>query len=313
MLSGVPLAADALDDTLRNSLQDRAARDTIRRIHLAADTSEFLGSVFSSLTTNCEGIRSSSVESIIVWDENFIGPSVDVSDFFAHYRLPKLRHLELIGCKISSWDLLSSQTSALETLELHDPPASPPTASQLLSILTSNPALRKLRFSGRTIPIDNGDRPSSRVPLHHLKELGLSGDLRNITGLLHRLDHPKDVDLHLNLPGCTVGDISQILRPYLRDRLQHSGRSRNGLGLSASWSSREIGFSMGDGGTVNLPTPEPKLVGSFMTVFIDHPNQPPPRNLLEGAILDLITDTPREEDVYLQTDCNSMSMEDLHT
>ena len=71
-----------LDDDLRNALQDRTARDTIRQIHLTSrGDSEVLDSIISPLA-NREGIRSSSVESIILQCE-YKGESPTISDFFA--------------------------------------------------------------------------------------------------------------------------------------------------------------------------------------------------------------------------------------
>lgn len=73
---------------------------------------------------------------------------MDVSDFFAHFHLSKLRHLELINYKISSWDYLLPQTTLLTTLELSLNKTSPtPTMSQLLSILASNLHLQDLTLS----------------------------------------------------------------------------------------------------------------------------------------------------------------------
>ena len=40
--------------TLRNVLQDRATRDTIRRVHLTSDSSTVLNSIIASLTPNHE-------------------------------------------------------------------------------------------------------------------------------------------------------------------------------------------------------------------------------------------------------------------
>jgi hypothetical protein len=57
---------DDLDDTLRDALQDRAARDTIRRVHLEGTNAELLNSVISSIITKGEETRSISVESFIL-------------------------------------------------------------------------------------------------------------------------------------------------------------------------------------------------------------------------------------------------------
>jgi hypothetical protein len=262
VLRGTRLGEDTLDPVLRNALQDRAARDTIRRVHLTAGDSELLSSIISPLTATCEpdGVRPSRLESLILWDES-VDTSVDVSDFFAHYRFPTLQRLELVNCTISSWDLITSRTSILTTLELCLSDPSPPTTAQPLPILGSNPTLQKVRLGGGAVPADGGDGSSLRVPLRQLKELNLVGVLQDVVGLLRRLDHAKNMDLSLTLlHHSVVGDISRILRPYLRDYLRQRRRSHNGLGLYASWDNHEIGFHADDGGGINPFTLEPERV-----------------------------------------------------
>ena len=101
----------SLDITLGNLLQDRAARDTIRRIHLKAESSGFLNSLLSRLTTNSEELQSISVESFILQAKNLFIP-VDISNFFTYRRFPKLQRIELFNCSISSWDLILSDSSS---------------------------------------------------------------------------------------------------------------------------------------------------------------------------------------------------------
>ena len=290
---------DILEDTLRKALQDRGTQDTIRRIHLISEDSELLSSIISLFTASSEGLRSSSMESLILWDNG--GGLVDVSGLFAHYRFPKLQRLKFVNCTISSWDTLTSRTSALTTLDLHLNDLSPiPTTSQLLLLLASNPTLRKVALAGRTVPDYHGDRSTFPVPLRHLKELRLSGGLRNVVGLLHELDHPRNTDLRLNLQGRTVRDISRILGPCLRDYLQRRDRSQNGLGLYVSRFGHEITFRMGNVGGIHPSTPESERMVSFMGIIICV-DQLPPENLLERAILDLIPDTAQAEIVYFKT------------
>ena len=194
VLNGTGFRENALDATLRNALQDRAARDTIRRIHLTSEDSELLSSIISLLAANCEGLRSSSMESLILWESGTEdrGGLVDVSGFFAHYRFPKLQRLNLLNCTISSWDTLISRTSALTTLDLNLNDLSPiPTTSQLLLLFASNPTLQKVALAGRAVPDHRGNESSFPVPLRHLKELKLTGGLRNVVGLLHELNHPR--------------------------------------------------------------------------------------------------------------------------
>jgi hypothetical protein len=313
LVLGGTRCAGTLDPTLRNALQDRATRDTIRRVHLTAGDSELLRSIISPLTATSEpdGVRPSRLESLILWDES-IDTSVDVSDFFAHYRFPTLQRLELVNCTISSWDLITSRTSILTTLELclsHPSPS--PTTAQLLSILGSNPTLQKVRLEGYSVPTDSDGGSSLRIPLHHLKELDLSGVLQDVIGLLRRLDHAENMDLALDLRDAVVGDISQVLRPYLRDYLQQRSKSHNGLGLYVSWGDHEINFHADGGGRLNRSTLEPERMTPFMTIEV-YLDQPPPKNLLEKAMLDLIADTPREKIVYLRTYRNPVAMEDVY-
>ena len=106
VLKGTRLGEDALGPALRNALQDRAVRDTIRQVHLTAGDSELLSFTIFPLTVTSEpdGVRPNRLESLILRDKS-IDTSVDVSDVFAHYRFPTLQRLELVNCTISSWDL----------------------------------------------------------------------------------------------------------------------------------------------------------------------------------------------------------------
>ena len=126
---------DTIDNPLSNLLRDRAARDTIRRVHLRSADSDLLRSIISQITP--EEPRSTNLESFVLQDEN-ISTTVDISDFLTYNRFPKLQCLEYFGCAISSWDLLKSRSSVLTTLDIffrgHGPS---PTTSQLLSILAS--------------------------------------------------------------------------------------------------------------------------------------------------------------------------------
>ena len=300
--------------TLRNVLQDRAARDTIRRVHLKTEDSDLLSSIIAPLASSCEELRPNGIKSLILRNQGD-GP-VDISNFFAHYRFPKLRHLSLSNCAISSWDHLGSRTFVLTTLNLHFTYPSPiPTTSQILSILASNPALRKVALDGRAAPGDGGDKTSFRVQLPHLKDLKLVGRLRHAVGLLYQLDHPRDMDvLSLTLYDADIADISQIIGPYLRDHLQRRDRPRNGLVLSALSRrtaepdrSRLI-FLANTGGT-NFSTLALGRMDMFAEICVLL-NGTISESVLDRAVLDLITYAPPEEVVYLQTCCNPAAMED---
>ena len=298
----------ALQDTLQGTLQDRAARDTIRRIHLSSEDRSLLSSIISSLAARCEGVRSNSVESFILLNESCV--PLDISDFFAHFRFPKLRRLELNDCKITSWDLLTSRTAVLTTLSLRFYNSSPtPTTSQLLSILTSNPALRKLTLSRYAIPDDGGGGSLLRVPLRHLEDLRLDGGIHPVLGLLHRLDHPGNMDhLRIILSDCAVTDIPQTIGPYLRDHFRRRGRSRNGLGLRVVHFGRHIMLRAGD--TCGTGLPDPVICGDWPVTIEVKLNQTP-GDLSEKGVLDLIAHTPRDEIVLFESFCGLAAVEDI--
>ena len=218
------------DDTLRNTLQDRAARDTIRRVHLNGADADLLNSIISSITTRGEETRLNSVESFIL--RNSSGSSVDVSEFFSQYHFPKLRRLELSSFSIPSWDLLKSRTTSLTTLSLAASGPSPlPTLSQLLSVLSSNPNLQSLELSHSSVPNADSDR-SSPIQLRRLKWLGLTSNFRWAFGLLNRLELPDKMEgLNLTLSECSPSDLPQTLGPYLGNHVRR--RSPDGLSLLA--------------------------------------------------------------------------------
>ena len=97
VLGDVDYDDGTFDVTLRDALQDRAVRDAIRRDHLWSDNAAFLSLIISPLTVACEGVRSNSVESLILFNDD--DTPVDTTDFFTHYRFPKLQRLELSNCK----------------------------------------------------------------------------------------------------------------------------------------------------------------------------------------------------------------------
>jgi len=215
---------------LRDAVQDRAARGTIRSVHLQSRRRSLLRSILSSLTPDGEEVQSSSIESISL-------RSVDVSNFFARCRFPKLWYLHLSrGITFSSWEYLGPHTTALTTLHLAiEETSHNPSTSQLLSILASNPRLQDVTLSKRTIPRDNGDGSTFRVPLHNLKRLSLYGPFQSIFQLLYRLDHPETMDeITLSVSGCTVGEITGTFGPYLRDYLRRDRRVQDGVGIFVS-------------------------------------------------------------------------------
>jgi len=298
------------DIVLCDALRDRAARDIIRRIHLWGDEAALLSSIISSLTATGEGVRSNSVESFILSNED--GTLVDISDFFAHYLLPKLQRLTLNNCKITSWDLLTSRTTVLTSLTLRFGHPSPtPTTSQLFSILASNPFLQKVSLSEYAIPTDGGGESHYRVSLQYLTELELVGCSRHIVGLLHQLDHPRNVDLDITLYDRTVTDIPRMVGPYLRDYFRRRDRSPNGLGLSVSKVGRLSILRIGDVDGIDLSTPVWWRITPFVVITVGLRHAP--RDPLGEAFLDLVSYSPRDEVIYLHSGGEPAVMEDMST
>ena len=301
---------DSLDGTVCDSLRDRASRDSIRRVHLKARDWRLLSSILFQLTADYEEVRLNSVESFILRNED--NTPVDVSRFFAHNRSWELQHLELTNCTISSWDHLTSQTTALTTLILHlSRLSSIPTTPQLFSILASNPALRKVVLTGRSVPDDGDEDPSHRLSLPHLEELKLVGRSHDVSKLLLRLDHPEQMHhLDIALDRCVVDDISNDIGPYLRDYLRRRGWSQNGLGLYI-FSEGRIVFRVGDVGGLCPSTPVSERMVPFVAITINS-LQAPPDNSRERIILDIIANIPLEEIVYLRTYGKPIAMKNIY-
>jgi len=207
------------DEALQDTLRDRATRDVIRKVHLKSGDTELLAAIISSLIPEGEGVRPSSIESIVLSDMG-----TDVSDFFARHRFPKLRNLHLLGdFGISSWDHLKSATTALTNISLSTPvpPSAIPTVSQIFSLLTLNPNLRSLKLSVSSINDDSGDGPRLQVPLHHLEHISLSGSFHRVFPILHRLELPKGVDYGgITLHDCTPQGVLEVIGPYIQDYLR---------------------------------------------------------------------------------------------
>ena len=285
----------SFDAALRDVLQGRAARNTIRRIHVSAEDARLLNSIISSLTINREGFQPSNLKSFV-----FLNPSdtiVNLSKFFARDDFPKLQYLKLTNYTITCWDHLTSRTGALTIMILD--PTSPMPTSHLLSILASNPALQQVSTSVYPGPDLGSDGPSFRVPLHHLRDLDLTGDVQDVFRVLHRLDYTGKVDLGLKLQECAVGDISQVIGPYLRDYFGRRGGSQNGVGLFVSQSWNVIDHSVGYVGDLDPATPAGDQVRWFATIEISL-SEIPPDDLLEGLVLDLLAHTPKEDVVYFR-------------
>jgi len=316
VLGGYEYDARYFDATLRDAIEDRATKDIVRRVHLEVGDTGLMRSILDSLTPVCEGLRPNSIESFILRNLNKV--SIDVSDFFAHYRFPKLQRLDLSNCSISSWDHIISRTSILTTLKLDvNYPSPTSTTSQLLSLLSSNPALRRLALLRRAVPDDGGGEPSVRVQLRHLKELRLDGGSRHVSNLLNQLDHPRNMDLlSLTLHGCDDVDASRVVGPYLWDYLRRRDRTQNGLDFSASSGYRtfrasHIKLRVGDAGGINFSDPTKSQIGTFFEITMLLIGMS--RTVRERAVLDLVACIPREEVVYFRARNSPVTTEGIWT
>jgi hypothetical protein len=221
----------AVSTRLKDALIDRAARDKIRQIHLQCTVRNLPSFILSTLTPDEEGVWKKSIESIVL---QTITIPEELSSFFARSRLPWLQCLQFTGTlQTPLWDHLTSQTTRLTTLSLQLFRSSlPPTASQLISILVSNPYLQHLRLWHASLP-DDTDESGIRVPLRHLKRLVLGGKFPSVFRLLQCLELPTTLDqTSLHMEGPTLKDIYQTLGPYMRNHVQHDTRLRHRLSVN---------------------------------------------------------------------------------
>lgn len=216
----------AFDESLKDALKSRATRDLIRKVHLRGPDLRLLTSIISSLTPGDEGIRHSSIESIVLH-------SVDISDFLTRHRFPKLQGLDISRCSDLVLNHLKSHTMALIDLSLNNmtPHAeSVPTTSQILSLLTSNPHIQTITLFFLLVSGDIESSHRFRVPLRHLKSLSLSMDFRCALSILQRLELPDRMGkLQLSFDGCTLEGIRRDIGPYIRDHFQCHERHRDRL------------------------------------------------------------------------------------
>jgi len=224
----------SFDGTLRDVLRDRAARDTIRRVHLRSHDVDLLTAIVSSLTPEDKGVRYSSTESVDLRTENQL-LNMDISNYFARCSFPKLRYLRLSGgFRISSWDHLKSHTAAFTNLALISNNATSssatPTASQILSLLASNPNIRSLALESLVITDDGSEGSAFRVPLRHLERLYFVGNFRHVFPVLRQLELPERLDYaRLEFCGCTLEEVEEAIVLYIRDYLQHDPRFKDRL------------------------------------------------------------------------------------
>ena len=289
----------SFDEDLRGALRDRAARDVIRKVHLRSNNPGLLAAIVSSLTPEGDSVRRGSIESIVLSD-------VDVSDFFARYRFPRLRDLYLSGSfSISPWDHLKSATTTLTNLSLSltgTPTSSTvPTTSQILSLLSSNPNLMSLTLNTLAIKNDDATDPSLQVPLHRLERIYLIGAFPHIFPVLRRLEFSEsmnhgEIQFRDGRPEEISGAIGSCIRDYLRRDARFSG----GLGMSVSCNLRSVVFhtsvvGAGYHGPDQLPMRGPPYARFAVTL-----SRRIPREVRKRLCFDILPNTPQENIVYLE-------------
>lgn len=309
VLDGGTSKGEPLDAGVENTLRDRTSRDTIRLVHLRSSDSDLLHSILCALAGDRKKVRHcSSVESFTLRVEG--NGSVDTSEFFAHNSFPNLQHLDLTNCAVLPWDNLTLYTTSLTTLILHLSTSSTiPSISQLLSFLSSNPALRRFVLTGFSFPDDDEDENPPRVLLPHLKELDLAGESGCASMLLKKLDHPDIMDhVKITLPHCAAADIPRTIGPYLLGHLQRRSRSGKNLGLYISLSGRALAFHVDAADGFH---PSARAFERMVSITINVDNRPR-GDLPEELILDLIESVPREKITHLQTFGNPLAISDVY-
>ena len=312
-----------LSTFVEKTLRDRASQDTIQLVHLRSGDYRLLNSILRTLTADPEEVRCSRMESFILQNQG--GRTVNVSEYFVHTRFPKLRHLDLTKCFVSSLGTLQSQTKLLTTLVLDIKLCLRKTTTpELLSLLASNPSIQKLALTGCLIPdYWSEDQDQSRVSLPELKELKLAGESNDVSKFLKNLVFPDVLDhLDISLYHYRMMDIEDVIGPYLRDFFRRRGRSQSGLGICASLESNIL-FHVGDGGTLHSPSLVTKRVVPFLTLTLPSPMAILDHNILydlkNERLRGLITCTPQERIVYLKirynptrTNTNSTAMGNVY-
>ena len=215
-----------------------------------------------------------------------------------------------------AWDSLVPHTTLLTTLSLNISGsllAPPPTTSQFLSILVSNPNLQELLAARSVIPQDD-DGSTFQVPMRHLKQLRLTGEHRQVFRLLGRLMFPGMLDsMSIRTHDFTVEDVLQVSGPYLRGYLRHNHSPQDRLWIDVS---AERGFVI----SVNIvgesrPWPLSQAYPPPPVEFRATSNEILPPDVADNLCLDLITFTPQERvsRLYLTTNAPTNRMEDLLT
>jgi hypothetical protein len=251
-----------------------------------------MGSILSLLTPSGNMATKKSLESISLRATAL----PDLSGFFVRLRLPKLRHLALCG-KLTTpvWNDLTPLTNSLTalTLWLYE---TPPTFSQLLSVLASNPNLQNLHLLWDALP-DEEEEIEVRVSLPSLRTIDLFGGFEGAFGLLRRLELPatlERIDVRGRLTeGPTADDFLPILGPQLETRFQYDPQFQDGLAVSVRLGP-EIEILVRP--ATDHPGGTDLEKGLPYIRFAIVPRQPKP----EKFPLDLMEFFPRKKVVYLE-------------
>ena len=295
----------SLDESLKDALKNRAARDLIRSVHLRGPDGDLLTSIVSSLTPEDEGIRYSSVESIIL-------TGVDASDFLVRHRFPKLRDLALIRCPVVPFNHLKSHAKALINLSIRHGnvplPASLPTTSQILSLLASNPNIQTFTLHFVAIDDDIKGDHRFRVPLRHLKRFSLATEFRRALTILQQVEFHDNMDrFHLSFLGCTPTEVRQLIGPFIRDHLQRDIRSKARLCISIGTTTRGLSLKASVVG-VGQPLHERGLAYAIFAVPLPRTTPQEEKNKL---CIDILALLPKEHIAFLETDLPTSGMEEL--
>ncbi|KAF9645361.1 hypothetical protein BDM02DRAFT_3271756 [Thelephora ganbajun] len=309
VLDGMEDQVGSFDGPLRDALRNRAARDVVRKVHLRSQNIDLLTSIVSSLTPEDEGIRHSSIESIDLC-------GVDLSDFFAQHRFPRLRDLSLFECLDLPWDHLKLHTMALTNLTLYNgviPTAtSIPTTLQILSLLASNPNIRILTLHSPVAGDDGGHSPRFQVPLHHLEQFTLVTNFHHGFPILQRLELPDRMEhMDLNFRGCTLEGTRRIIGPYIGDYLHRDTRIGGRPGVFVLSTANGILLQVSAVCTwLHYVDRLPIRSHPYATLGVTL-SQNTSRQERDELCIDILALLPRERIVYLNTNLSTHVMEEL--
>lgn len=202
-----------LNPSLCEALRGHVTEGEIRRIDLTASV-ELIEAILS-LISNGGSLPRSLVELSVT---TAFSQTLDLSKLLSNGPLPRLRRLDLTGCRVTS-DALKCTTAltALTLVTLGPEPT--PTLPQLLSVLSANPLLRHLELGLlRSIGTAQNSAP---VPLPLLDALIVDGPFHAVFPLLQGLGLPNRLGvLKIDLFRCTPQEVSDTLPQYVGQRAQ---------------------------------------------------------------------------------------------